>query len=47
MLFCSGSILYLIFQDIAPEAHIERRDFPAVGAISGFLMGMVGTMLIH
>jgi len=47
MLFCSGGILYLIFDDIAPEAHIKHHDFPAVGAVSGFLLGLTGTMLIH
>jgi len=47
LLFCSGGILYLIFDDIAPEAHIERRSFPALGAISGFLLGLLGTMLVH
>ncbi len=47
MLFCSGGILYLIFDDIAPRAHLKHRDFPAIGAVSGFLLGLVGTMLIH
>jgi len=47
MLFCSGGILYLIFDDIAPRAHMKHHDFPAVGAVSGFLLGLVGTMLIH
>ncbi len=47
MLFCSGGILYLIFEEIAPGAHLRHRDFPAVGAVSGFLLGMLGTMLIH
>ncbi|SDM54894.1 zinc transporter, ZIP family [Geoalkalibacter ferrihydriticus] len=47
MLFCSGGILYLIFDDIAPRAHLKHNDFPAVGAVSGFLLGLVGTMLIH
>jgi len=47
MLFCSGAILYLIFQSIAPGAHLAHRDFPALGAVSGFLMGMAGTMLVH
>lgn len=47
LLFCSGGVLYLIFQDIAPNAHIQRERGPAVGAISGFLLGLVGTMLIH
>lgn len=47
MLFCSGGILYLIFDDIAPRAHLQHRDFPAIGAVSGFLLGLAGTMLIH
>ncbi len=47
MLFCSGGILYLIFDDIAPRAHLKHRDFPAIGAVSGFLLGLVGTMLTH
>lgn len=47
MLFCSGGILYLIFDDIAPRAHLKNHDFPAIGAVAGFLLGMVGTMLIH
>ncbi|WP_022949918.1 ZIP family metal transporter [Methylohalobius crimeensis] len=47
MLFCSGGIIYLIFDDIAPGAHLKHRDFPALGAVSGFLLGMVGTMMVH
>lgn len=47
MLFCSGGILYLIFEDIAPDAHIDRQSFPALGAVLGFLLGMTGTMMIH
>lgn len=46
-LFCSGGILYLIFDDIAPNAHMKYHDFPATGAVLGFLLGMVGTMIIH
>ena len=47
LLFCSGGILYLIFEDIAPDAHMSRKSFPAIGAILGFLLGMAGTMMIH
>jgi len=47
LLFCSGGILYLIFEDVAPGAHITRKSFPAIGAILGFLLGMAGTMMIH
>lgn len=47
LLFCSGGILYLIFEDIAPNAHSKSVSFPAIGAICGFLLGMAGTMLVH
>lgn len=47
LLFCSGGILYLVFEDIAPQAKLKNEAFPAVGAIAGFLLGMVGTMLVH
>lgn len=47
MLFCRGGILYLIFNDIAPRAHLKHREFPALGAVSGFLFGLVGALLIH
>ncbi len=47
MLFCSGGILYLIFDDIAPRAHLKNHEFPAIGAVSGFLLGLVGMMFIH
>lgn len=42
MLFASGGILYLIFQDIAPQARLERHWAPPLGAVAGFLMGMIG-----
>lgn len=47
LLFCSGGILYLIFEDIAPGAHMKRKSFPAMGSILGFVVGMAGTMMIH
>lgn len=45
MLFAAGGILYLTFQDIAVEAHLERRWAPALGAVGGFLLGLAGQML--
>ena len=47
MLFCSGGILYLIFEDIAPGAHMTRETLPAMGSVAGFLLGLIGAMLIH
>jgi len=46
MLFASGGILYLVFQDIAPSAKMDRRWSPALGAVAGFLLGMIGNMLV-
>jgi ZIP family zinc transporter len=45
MLFASGGILYSIFQDIAPEVKLEKHWAPPLGAIMGFLVGMIGFML--
>lgn len=47
MLFCSGGILYLIFEDIAPGAHMARETLPAMGSVAGFLLGLIGAMVIH
>lgn len=47
MLLASGGLLYLIFQDIAPQARLERHWAPPLGAVAGFLVGMVGTMLAN
>ncbi|WP_121666220.1 ZIP family metal transporter [Mesonia aquimarina] len=46
MLFASGGILYLIFEDIAPQAKLERTWMPALGANLGFLIGIIGEKLI-
>lgn len=42
MLVASGGILYLVFQDIAPQARLDRHWAPPLGAVAGFLMGMIG-----
>ncbi len=46
MLFASGGILYLIFQDIAPQSHMEHHWAPPLGAVLGFSVGMLGSNLI-
>ncbi|NWN90277.1 divalent cation transporter [Marinobacter adhaerens] len=46
MLFASAGILYLVFQDVAPESKAKSSGFPAVGAVAGFLLGLIGNMLI-
>ena len=47
MVFCAGGILYLIFQDIAPQAKLKKRWAPALGAIAGFLLGVIGHMITY
>lgn len=42
MLFAAGGILYLVFQDIAPQAVLENRHAPPLGAVLGFLLGLAG-----
>ena len=46
MVFSAGGILYVIFQDIAPQAKLERHWAPPLGAVGGFLLGLVGQMII-
>ncbi len=46
MLFASGGILYLIFQDIAPQSHLSRHWAPPLGAVLGFSSGMLGNNLL-
>ncbi len=44
MLFASGGILYSIFQDIAPQVKLENHWTPPIGAVLGFMLGMLGSM---
>ncbi len=46
MLFAAGGILYLTFQDIAPQAKLARRWAPALGAVLGFVFGLIAQMVI-
>lgn len=46
MLFASGGILYLLFQDIAPQSRLERHWAPTLGAVIGFCLAMLAEMLV-
>lgn len=46
MTFAGGGIMYLIFQDIAPQSKIRKHWIPALGAVLGFAIGMIGKQLI-
>lgn len=45
MTFAGGGILYLVFQDIAPQAKFRRHWLPPLGAVLGFLLGAIGKQL--
>ena len=45
MLIASGGILYLIFQDIAPQIPIRKHRGPPLGAVIGFAIAMLGSVL--
>jgi ZIP family zinc transporter len=46
MSFAAGGILYLVFQDIAPQSKMRRHWLPPLGAVLGFAVGMVGKQLL-
>lgn len=43
--FASAGILYLVFEDVAPQAKLKRSHLPALGAVLGFLLGLFGKLL--
>lgn len=45
MLFASGGIMYSIFQDLAPQVKLEKHWAPPMGAVLGFVLGVLGLML--
>ena len=47
MLFASGGILYLIFQDIAPQSHLSKHWGPPLGAVLGFSITMISNLLVQ
>ena len=46
VLVASGGILYSIFQDIAPRVKLEKHWMPPMGAVLGFVFGVIGVMVI-
>ena len=46
MLISASGIIYLTFNDIAPQAALKAHWAPPLGAVLGFLVGLVGHMLI-
>ena len=46
MLFAAGGILYLTFQDIAPQSRLERHWTPPLGAVLGFALALVSELVL-
>ncbi|MEO9650845.1 MAG: hypothetical protein ABJ360_06505 [Roseobacter sp.] len=46
MMLSAGGILYLMFQDIAPNVPLENSLLPPLGAVLGFALGLAGDLLI-
>jgi len=42
MLFSAGGILYLLFEDVAPQVPLDNVWAPPFGAIAGFALGLAG-----
>ncbi len=48
MLVSAGGIMYLMFQDIAPQARLQRHWAPPLGAVLGFAVTMfTDTLVMH
>ncbi|WP_373091154.1 ZIP family metal transporter [Zhongshania sp.] len=47
LLIASGGILYLIFQDIAPQVPLRKHRSPPLAAVIGFTLAMLGTLFTH
>jgi ZIP family zinc transporter len=46
MLFAAGGIVYLTFQDIAPQAVYRGHWAPPLATVAGFLLGLIGKVLL-
>lgn len=46
MIFASGGILYLIFQDIAPALRMKENSIPEIGLNMGFLVGLICNLIV-
>tara|TARA_B100000809_G_C15123414_1_gene525211 strand:+ start:402 stop:1109 length:708 start_codon:yes stop_codon:yes gene_type:complete len=46
MTFASGGIMYLLIRDIIPESKLDKSYLSSLGAILGFLVGIIGDKII-
>lgn len=47
MCVAAGGILFLLFQDIAPQVELEHSIAPPLGAVTGFLLGLAGHLMME
>ncbi|MFN1833750.1 hypothetical protein AB2B38_000700 [Balneola sp. MJW-20] len=45
MIFSIRRILYLTFQDIAPQAKLDKHRGPPLGVVAGFVFGILDKKL--
>lgn len=45
LLFASGGILYLLFQDIAPQSRLNQHWAPPIGAVCGFCFALLSYLI--
>jgi ZIP family zinc transporter len=44
--FCAGGILYLVFEDVSPNAVMKKHFLPPLGAVAGFMVGLAGFLMV-
>lgn len=42
----AGGIVFLLVQDVVPDAHMKNRRAPALGAVFGFALGLAGHLFL-
>jgi ZIP family zinc transporter len=42
----AGGIVYLVVQDVIPDAHLKNKSAPALGAVAGFGLGLAGHLFL-
>ncbi len=47
MLFAAGGIVYLLFEDVAPQVPLKRSWAPAFGGVAGFAFGLAGHLVLQ
>lgn len=46
MIFAAGGILYIVFEDVAPDSCDPQDLRPALGAVAGFALGLAGHLAV-